>query len=516
MGTIEINTGFKKALSAIEGGGNVFVTGRAGTGKSMLLTYFREHTDKNIAVVAPTGVGAVNVGGQTVHSFFGFRPDITVGKIKKGYQKVRNAKLYRELEALVIDEISMVRADLLDCVDQFLRLHGPRRGVPFGGEQMIFIGDLYQLPPVVTSQERAVFESHYDSPYFFSARVMAEAEFEIVELTKIYRQKDSEFIDILNAVRNKSVTEAHLKLLNTRHDPGFEAPDEEFYIYLTTTNAKAAAVNEASLARLPGKEITYQAAISGEFEEKSAPAPKVLCVKKGAQVMLVNNDREGRWINGTVGRIVGIDRGNAGEGDILTVELGDGELVEVLPYTWEMYQFYYDEKEKSVDSKTAGSFTQYPLTLAWAITIHKSQGKTFEKAIVDFDRGTFAHGQAYVALSRCVSLPGLVLKKPVEPRHIMIDWKVSKYLTGRAYEEAEKRLSTEEKARIIGRAADEGTSIKIVYLKADNTRSERTVAPTQVGQMEYQGKSFLGFSGFDELRGQERVFRVDRVLEIKK
>ena len=515
MDTIEINAGFRKALDAVEGGGNVFITGRAGTGKSTLLQYFRDNTGKNIAVVAPTGVGAVNVGGQTIHSFFGFRPDITVGKVKKTYQKIRKAKLYRELEVLVVDEISMVRADLLDCVDAFLRLHGPKRGQPLGGIQLVFIGDLYQLPPVVTYREKKVFESYYDSPYFFSAKVMEEVEFEIVELTKIYRQTDAEFIDILNAVRNKSITEGHLELLNARFDPGFEAPEEEFYIYLTTTNAKAAAVNGESLARLPGREFSYQAVIGGEFEERSAPAPHVLSVKKGAQVMLVNNDREGRWINGTVGRVVDI-HGGRDEEDILLVELNDGELVEVLPHTWEMYQFYYDEQEKKVDSKAVGSFTQYPLILAWSITIHKSQGKTFEKAIVDFDRGTFAHGQAYVALSRCVSLAGLVLKKPVEPRHIMIDWKVSKYLTGRAYAEAEKRLSADAKARIIERAAEEGSRVKIVYLKADNTKSRRVVSPARVGEMEYQGKAFLGFSGFDELRGEERVFRVDRVLEIER
>ncbi|PIR86989.1 MAG: AAA family ATPase, partial [Candidatus Harrisonbacteria bacterium CG10_big_fil_rev_8_21_14_0_10_49_15] len=338
MDRIEINAGFEKALDAIEGGGKVFITGRAGTGKSTLLEYFRDNTGKNIAVVAPTGVGAVNVGGQTIHSFFGFRPDITVGKVKKAYQKIRKAKLYRELEVLVVDEISMVRADLLDCVDAFLRLHGPKRGQPLGGIQLVFIGDLYQLPPVVTYREKKVFESYYDSPYFFSAKVMEEVEFEIVELTKIYRQNDAEFIDILNAVRNKSVTEAHLELLNARFDPGFEAPEKEFYIYLTTTNAKAAAVNEESLGRLPGREFSYQAVIGGEFEERSAPAPHVLSVKKGAQVMLVNNDRQGRWINGTVGRVVDI-HGARDEEDVLLVELNDGELVEVLPHTWEMYQF---------------------------------------------------------------------------------------------------------------------------------------------------------------------------------
>lgn len=514
MKKIEINDDFKKALNLMENTNyNVFVTGRAGTGKTTLLNYFKKNTKKSLAVIAPTGVAAVNIQGQTIHSFFGFRPDITVSKVKEKYKKVRKAKMYKKLSTIMIDEVSMVRADLLDCVDQFLRMHGPVKGKPFGGVQMIFIGDLYQLPPVVTSSERKFFEMVYESPYFFSSDVMKNVEFEIIELNKIYRQEDEKFIEILNAVRNKSIDEELLDLLNVRHDPMFSPPDHEFYIYLTTTNAKADVVNDINLQKLSTKEFNFKASIGGEFNEKTVPVATSLSLKSGSQIMLANNDRNGRWINGTVGKIVDIVTDKEG-GDFLMIELSGGEEVEVYPYTWEMYKFYFDEKTKKVDSKTVGSFTQFPVILAWAITIHKSQGKTFPKAIIDFDRGTFAHGQAYVALSRCVSLEGLVLKKKVEKKHILIDWKVSKFLTGYAYEKSEKKLSMGSKMNIIKDAILKKNKIDMVYLKADNTKSKRIVVPSEVGEMQYMDKSFMGFSGFDELRQEDRTFRVDRILEI--
>lgn len=513
MEKIEINPDFKKALDLMEKTSfNIFVTGRAGTGKSTLLKYFREHTNKNLAILAPTGVAAVNVEGQTIHSFFGFRPDITVSKVRNSYKKVKKAKMYKKLEALVVDEISMVRADLLDCVNEFLKMHGPIKGKVFGGIQMIFFGDLYQLPPVVTSSDRKIFESVYESPYFFSANAMKNTDFEMIELIKIYRQEDQKFIEILNAVRNKSVDESLIEILNTRYNPQFLAPDSEFYIYLTTTNAKADLENMKKLRKLPPKEYIFEAQISGEFDQKSSLAPEILNLKVGAQIMLTNNDREGRWINGTVGKVVKII---SKEDNYLIVELKGGEEVEVYPYTWEMYKFYFNEKVNKIDSETVGSFTQFPVILAWAITIHKSQGKTFSKAIIDFDRGTFTHGQAYVALSRCVSLEGLVLKKPFEKRHVMVDWKVSKYLTGYAYQKSEEKLSLTSKIEIIKSAILGNCKIEMVYLKADNTKSKRVVLPSEIGEMQYKEKSFIGFSGFDELRQEDRVFRVDRILEIE-
>lgn len=509
---VEINDDFKKALDLAEySDKNLFITGRAGTGKSTLLKYFREYTQKKIAVIAPTGVAAVNIGGQTIHSFFGFRPDITVDKVERDYVKVRKAKLYAQLDALVIDEISMVRADLLDCVNTFLKMHGRVKGKPFGGIQMIFIGDLYQLPPVVTSSEKDIFENVYQSPYFFDAQVMGEITLEIVELNKIYRQEDATFIDILNSVRNKSIVDESLDILNSRLDYSFEIPDDDFYIYLTTTNAKADLINNEKLDKLKTPIFQFDAEITGQFDEKFAPAPISLYLKAGAHIMLTNNDKEGRYINGTVGVLTKI---NQKEGT-LTVKLSSGERIEIYPYTWEMYRFLYNEKSRRIESDTVGSFTQFPVILAWAITIHKSQGKTFEKAIIDMDKGAFTHGQTYVALSRCVSLEGLVLKKPIEKRHIMVDWRVSKFLTQYAYNKVNAVLSIKSKTEIIKGAIRNDKKITITYLKADDTKTERVVKPTETGEMFYKDIPFLGFRGFDELRGEERVFKTERVLGIK-
>ncbi len=431
MSHIDLNTDFRRALELLDGtNSNIFVTGRAGTGKSTLLGHFREHTKKTVAVIAPTGVAAVNVAGQTIHSFFGFRPDITIAKVRRDYRSIRKSGLYKKLDAIVIDEISMVRADLLDCIDTFLRMHGPVKNHPFGGIQMIFIGDLHQLPPVVTNQQKEMFSQLYESPYFFSAHVMDECSFEIIELHTIYRQDDNELIEILNAVRNNSIEDHHLDRLNSRFDESIQPDPEQYYIYITTTNVRVDAVNAQELHALAVPVQQFEAQISGNFDPKSAPAPTELHIALGAQVMLTNNDQAGRWINGTIGRIVRIDKKSDEEPDSVIVLLESGKEVEVTPHTWEMFQYYYDVANKMVDSRTVGSFTQYPITLAWAITIHKSQGKTFTHAIIDMDRGTFAPGQAYVALSRCVNLSGMILRRPIQPQHILTDARVSQFLTG--------------------------------------------------------------------------------------
>ncbi|MEK7165680.1 MAG: AAA family ATPase, partial [Patescibacteria group bacterium] len=297
---IEFNDQFVKALEAIEAGKNIFITGKAGTGKSTLLRYFREKTPKNTVVLASTGVAAVNIRGQTIHSFFRFRPDITVEKVKNKYKKLLNAHLYRKIETLVIDEISMVRADLFDCVDAFLRMHGPKKNQSFGGVQLVMIGDLYQLPPVVTGAEREIFVNHYPSPYFFDAKVFSGFEIEIIELEKIYRQKDEAFVRILNGIRNRSIDEAMFTQLNTRVQPDFEPPPKDPYIHLVTTNAKAEEINIRELNKLSGKKYKFTGELSGEFDQKTLPAPQVLELKVESQVMLTNNDREHRWVNGTV------------------------------------------------------------------------------------------------------------------------------------------------------------------------------------------------------------------------
>ncbi len=425
---IEINPKFAEVLELLEHTNkNLFITGRAGTGKSTLLEYFRDKTAKNLAVLAPTGVAAINVRGQTIHSFFGFKPDITVEKVKSSFRNREKKELYKKLDILIIDEISMVRADLLDCVDQFLRQNGKQPDRPFGGTRVVFLGDLYQLPPIVSRDEYELFHQEYASPYFFDATAMGNFPLTMIELETIYRQSDPEFIALLNAVRGGSIGQEQLSQLNYRHDPDFTPPVNKFYLRLTTTNAKAEIINQSQLDLAVGEEVVFDGVTTGGFDNRALPAPSQLRLKVGAQVMLVCNDRLKRWVNGTMGKIEKFST-EKGFNKVVGVRLDSGEFVEVTPYTWEMFKFVYNEASGKIDSQSVGSYTQYPLILAWAVTIHKAQGKTFERLIVDFDRGTFAHGQAYVALSRCTSLAGLVLTQPLQTRHLILDRRVVEFL----------------------------------------------------------------------------------------
>ncbi|HPW17728.1 MAG TPA: AAA family ATPase [Candidatus Aminicenantes bacterium] len=540
---IEINPGFRRALDVMEGTSrHVFITGKAGTGKSTLLEYWRGRTGKRVAVLAPTGVAALNVRGQTIHSFFGFKPDVTPEAVRK-LPKARGAgadraAIYRNLDAIVIDEVSMVRADLMDCVEKFLRLNGPGPGAPFGGLQMILIGDLYQLPPVVTGQERGLFApdppslrrgfgpragpaadglsaARYESPYFFSARVFAEPGFDLdlIELEKVYRQSDAAFIALLNAIRNRSIDDGQIARLNSRLDPAFEPPDGAFTITLTSTNDLAAARNREKLASLRGRVRRYQGFVEGEFDRRSFPTEETLELKPGAQVMLLVNDRSGRFVNGTIGRVSAITA-VPNDDDVVTVELPDGGEVDLAPFTWELFRFRYDAKADRIESETAGSFTQYPVRLAWAVTIHKSQGKTFDRVVIDIGRGAFAHGQVYVALSRCTSFEGLVLKTPIKRGHIWMDWRIVRFLTRFQYRKAEEALPLAEKRDLLRRAVRDGLELEIVYLKPDDTKSRRRVRPEAVETMEYRGKRFEGLRAYCHARGECRTFRLDRILEI--
>lgn len=524
---IELNDQFRHALELMENTDtSVFVTGRAGTGKSTLLSYFRDHTKKKVAVLAPTGVAAVNVRGQTIHSFFGFKPDVTLQKIRKTEKRQgKKNTIYTELDAIIIDEISMVRADLLDCVDKFLRLNGPDPARPFGGIQMMFIGDLYQLPPVLTSADRTAFSEQYTSPYFFAARVFSPAQtllpdanafrMELVELEKIYRQHDDVFISLLNAVRNNTATVDDFALLASRFDPAYEPPRDAFEIHLTTTNAMAAEVNARHLATLVGKRWIFTGSVSGKFERNQLPTDETLEAKIGAQVMLLNNDRAGRWINGTIGKVTDIVRDKDLGSDVVMVELTGGDVEPVTPYTWDMYQYRFDANSRQIESDAVGSFTQYPFRLAWAVTIHKAQGKTFDRVILDIGRGTFAPGQLYVALSRCTTLEGLVLKRPVAKKHIFMDWAVVKFMTRFQYEKSEAALSLDEKVEIIERAIANEQSLEIVYLKSSDVKSQRTIIPHVVGEMEYMDKPFIGVEAYCMSRKADRVFRVDKILEMR-
>lgn len=417
-----------------------FITGRAGTGKSTLLAYFREHTRKKIVVLAPTGVAALNVAGETLHSFFGFKPDITLQSVKRLEREDRHRQVFQELDTIIIDEISMVRADLLDCADKFMRLNGRDGQRPFGGAQMIFIGDLYQLPPVVTSDQQILFQEVYDSPYFFSAKVfndrqqslLSDVKFtlEILELTKIYRQSDKKFIEILNGVRTNNIPETHLSALNQRVDKNFKPRLNDFWICLTSTNRQAAEINAERIKMLKGKAHTFHGNFSGEIDDRSFPTDKILSVKKGAQVMMVSNNPAGNWVNGSIGVVEEIEFDRESAQNVVWVRLLNGRRVQVTPHLWNVLRWTYDVSQRSIKSEPVGAFTQYPFRLAWAITIHKSQGKTFDRVIIDVGPSTFASGQMYVALSRCRSLTGLVLKQNITQRHILLDKCVVDFMSG--------------------------------------------------------------------------------------
>lgn len=517
---LDFNEKFLQALDLIEQGKNVFITGRAGTGKSTLLNYIRQKIDKQIVVLAPTGVAAVNIKGQTIHSFFGFKPDTTWDKIKKRYDPEDEDNIYAKLDAIIIDEVSMVRADLLDFVNKFLLLNTGNKDQVFGGIQMIFMGDLYQLPPVLTGAEKKAFGKYYAGPYFFNSKVLEDnrCEMELVELEKIYRQRDDRFVNFLNKVRNNSITEEQINEINHRcYKPDFMPSAYDFYVHLTPTHKAAQQINNFYLNQLDAEEYYFPGYIKGSFEKKNLPAESELAVKIGAQVMLVNNDKSGRWINGTIARVVDVEESeDKEEPDSILVKLPDGGIEPVAPHTWYMYNFYFDSKKEVVKSETVGSFTQYPIRLAWAVTIHKAQGKTFDKMVLDVGRGTFAHGQMYVALSRCVSLEGLVLKKPLAKKNIWMDWRVVKFLTNYQYSLSEKELSLEDKMNLIKQAIQEEAKLEITYLKGNDTKSERTIKPFYVGKSEYMEKTFPSVEGYCFKRGENRVFRVDRILKMRK
>jgi ATP-dependent exoDNAse (exonuclease V) alpha subunit len=511
---IEFNEQFSKALHLLQHGShNVFVTGKAGTGKSTLLRYFRAHTAKKIVVLAPTGVAALNVGGETIHSFFRFKPGTTPDKVRRARKK--DADTYKALECIVIDEVSMARADLMDCVDAFMRVNGRDPGKPFGGAQLILFGDLYQLPPVVTAPERDLFSSYYEGPFFFNARAFKAARLEYLELEKIYRQKDQGFIDILNAIRNNRVTPAQLAVLNARVGADVETGGRGLIVRLLTTNADAAEVNNERLRSLDGRGNVYKAEISGEFTRDMYPADEELHLKAGAQVMLLNNDPHGRWVNGSMARVEDIMKGPPGEEDVVHVRLDDGSVEPVEPHAWELFHFTYDKEAGKIKTETAGTFRQYPLKLAWGVTIHKSQGKTFERVIIDLGRRVFASGQTYVALSRCVALGGLSLARAVRPEDVMTDWRIRRYVTAHQYGESEQALPLADKIKMIEQAIKDGACLEMTYLKASDEKSRRKVRPLAVGDRVYKEHSFKGMDAECLLRGGRRVFRVDRILELK-
>lgn len=417
---------FDAALDLMQNGGPfTFITGRAGTGKSTLLKHFRETTKLRAPVLAPTGVAALNVEGETIHRFFRFAPGITVKDARRNGGFARDPEVYKKADLLIIDEISMVRADLLDCMDQFLRVVRKNKR-PFGGLRIVVIGDLFQLPPVVSSTEIEAFSEMYDSPYFFSSEVAKElfnaGKMDFIELEKVYRQSDKAFIGLLNAVRNRSVTQEELTKLNVRVQSSLPPG----VIILTAVNAAADEVNERHLKSLTGPTKIFKGDLRGEFSERETPAEPELRLKKGARVMCVANDQEGRFVNGSLGWVMGFKE-KEGECDV-SVKLDDGKTISLSPHTWNLYQSIYDKKTKTLDQHRLGSYKQIPLKLAWAVTIHKSQGKTFDQVTIDLGRGAFATGQTYVALSRCRSFEGITLAKPVKLQDIRLDPAITEFV----------------------------------------------------------------------------------------
>ena len=417
---------------------SVFLTGKAGTGKTTFLKHIKQHSIKQMAVVAPTGVAAINAGGVTIHSFFqlpfstfipqtrGFKKDDSLDKHQLiGRLKISSErrKIFQQLELLVIDEISMVRADVLDAIDAVLQHFRNNFVEPFGGVQVLFIGDLLQLPPVVKEEEWSLLSPYYETPYFFSSKVIQQKTPAFVQLEKIYRQKDERFINVLNQVRNNELNQSGYDILHQQYNPNFQNPKEDSYITLTTHNHKADTINVEELVKLKVPIFTYKAAIEQDFSEKMFPADETLQLKLGSQVMFIKNDADKakRYYNGKIGIIESIE-----DEKIMVLCKGETEAIEVKKHRWENIRYSLNKQSQKLEEDVVGSFTQYPLRLAWAITIHKSQGLTFEKAIIDAGQA-FAPGQVYVALSRCTSLTGMVLLSKITTNSLSVDQRIIDY-----------------------------------------------------------------------------------------